>query len=281
MWARWKAAYSSWELGLSIARLRREERAALTQAGRRFRTASLEPGSEPCEPVARALAHVAELEEHARVLSERLEGSLEADRRDFRAAGSGLGRWLIVARGILDRLVLRDEAWRARHELPERQAELGLRVMAEEAARERLPAEDRERALAASAALERARGERAALLAPWGGEALPAWLRSIRAELETFATFLRDELSKKVLLRLPALAALAAAWWIAQRFSSARFEASLNHFTGEGRTGLSQAALEQLNFWLPMVVAASIAYLLATVRKRVHRRYLGEDGRLP
>ena len=251
---------------------------ALTQAGRRFRTASLEPGPDPSEPVTGALARVAELEEHARALAERLEASLETDRRDYRDAGSGIGRWLIVARGILDRLVLRDEAWRARHELPGRQADLGARVMADDAAQERLPVEDRERALEAHAALERARSERAALLAPWGGEALPAWLRSARSELETFVSFLKEELSKKVLLRLPALAALAAAWWIAEHYSSSRFESSLNHFTGEGRTGLSEAALQQLTFWLPLVVAASIAYLLATLTKRVRRRYLGEDG---
>jgi hypothetical protein len=281
MWARWKAVYASWDLDVSIARLRREEKAALTQAGRRFRTASLEPGPEPSEPVTAALARVAELEEHARALAERLEGSLEADRRDYRETGSGIGRGLIVARGILDRLVLRDEAWRARHELPGRQAELGARVMADEVARERLPAEDRERALAASAALERARSARAEVLAPFGGEVMPAWLRAVRSELETFGSFLKDELTKKVLLRLPALAAMAAVWWIAQHFSSSRFETSLNHFTGEGRTGLSAAALEQLNFWLPLVVAASMAYLLAALTKRIRRRYLGEDGPSP
>ena len=278
MWARWKAVYSSWRLDLSIARLRREERVALTQAGRRFRTATLDPGPEPSEPVTSALARVAELEEHARALAERLEGSLEADRRDYRAAGSGLGRGLIVARGILYRLVLRDEAWRARHELPGRQEELGARVMSDDAARERLPAEDRERALGASSALERARGARATLLAPWGGEVMPAWLRGLRSELETFASFLKDELSKKVVLRLPALAALGAAWWIARHYSSSRFESNLNRFTGEGRTGLSEAALEQLNFWLPLVAAASSAYLVATLTKRLRRRYLGEDG---
>jgi len=278
MLQRWKAVYASWELDLSIARLRREEKTALTQAGRRFRTASLEPGPAPSELVARALAPVAELEEHARALAERLEGSLAADRCDYRATGSGLGRWLIVVRGILDRLVLRDEAGRARHELPARQAELGARVMADDAAREQLPAEDRQRALDAHAALEGSRQARAELLAPWGGEAVPAWLRGVRTELETFFSFLKEELSKKILLRLPALAAMAAAWWIAGHYSSTRFESSLNHFTGEGRTGLSEAALEQLTFWLPLVVAAALAYLLATLTKRVRRRYLGVDG---
>jgi len=276
MLARWKAVTSTWEIDLRIRRLQREETAALTQAGRRFRTASLEPGPEPTAPVAQALARVAELEEHARILAERLAASLEVDRRDYRETNTGLGRGLIVVRGILDRLVLRDEAWRARHELPGRQAELGARVMVDEAARERLPAEDRERAMVAHAALERVREERAALLAPWGGKALPRWLRTTRNEVESFCTFVKEELTKKVYLRLPALAAMGAAWWITRHYSSLRFESNLNHFTGEGRTGLSEAALAQLEFWLPMVVAALVAYLLAAVTKRVRRRYLGE-----
>lgn len=278
MLSRWRAVSASWEPDLCIARLRREERTALTQAGRKFRTASLEPGPEPSEPVAGALARVAELEEHARALAERLEGSLEADRRDYRATGSGLGRALIVVRGVLDRLVLRDEASRARHELPAHQTELGTRVMADEAAQARLPPEDLQRALDARARLEKARSERAALLAPWGGEVLPAWLRAVRAELETFVAFLKDELSRKIVLRLPALAAMAAVWWVTEHFSSLRFESRLNHFTGEGRTGVSAAALEQLQFWLPLVIAALVAYVLAKLTKRLRRRYLGEEA---
>jgi len=276
MGARWKAVYASWELDLSIARLRREETAALAQAGRKFRTASLEPGPAPSEPVAKALASVAELEEHSRALAERLASSLEADRRDYRDTGSALGRWLVVVRGILDRLVLRDEAWRAKRELPGRQAELGTRVVADDEALARLSAEDRARWLVTRTALEKAVAERAAVLAPYGGEALPAWLRGILGEAGTFGAFVKEELTKKIYLRLPALAAMAVAWWITERFTASRFESSLNHFTGEGRMGLSEQALDLLSFWLPLIVAALVAYLMSTVTKRVRRRYLGE-----
>jgi hypothetical protein len=283
MTARWKALYASWELDLDIARLRREEAAALAQAGRKFRTASLEPaaepGQEPSNEVTRALAGVAELEERVRVLTERLVASLEADRRDYRGTGSDLGRWLIIARGVLDRLVLRDESTRARRDLPARQAELGAAILGDPAALARLPQEDRERALAARSRLERAQAGRTALLAPYGGDALPGWMRASLEELGTFGVFLREELTKKIYLRLPALAAMAAAWWITAHFTSSRFESNLNRFTGEGRTGLSEAALEQLQFWLPLVVAAMVAYVVASLSKRVRRRYLGEDGK--
>jgi hypothetical protein len=104
-------------------------------------------------------------------------------------------------------------------------------------------------------------------------------MRASLEELGTFGGFLREELTKKIYLRLPALAAMAAAWWITAHFTSSRFESNLNRFTGEGRTGLSEAALEQLQFWLPLVVAALVAYVVASLSKRVRRRYLGEDGK--
>lgn len=270
--------YASWELDLRIARLRREETAALAQAGRKFRTASLEPGPAPSEPVAKALASVAALEEHSRALAERLASSLEADRSDYRATGSQIGRWLIVVRGILDRLVLRDETSIAKRRLPGRQSELGVRVVADAEALARLPAEDRSRWLETRTALDKAVAGRAALLAPYGGETLPAWLRGALGELRTFGAFLKDELTKKIYLRLPALAAMAAAWWVTERFASSRFEASLNHYTGLGRMGLPEGALGLLSFWLPLIVAALVAYALATVTKRVRRRYLGESA---
>jgi hypothetical protein len=274
---RWKAVYASWELDLKVARLRREETAALAQAGRRFRTASMEAGAAPSEPVARALASVAELEEHARALAERLAASLEGDRRDYRTTGSEIGRWLIVARGILDRLVLRDEAWRAKRELPGRQIELGKRVAEDAEALARLPAEDRQRALETRAAVEAARAERVALLAPYGGETLPGWLRVTLAEVGSLGSFLKEELTKKVYLRLPALTAMAAAWWVTQRFTSAT-TSPFHFWNSDERTHVSESSLELLSFWLPLVAAALIAYLIATLTKRVRRRYLGESG---
>lgn len=277
MLRRWKILQESVALNRRLRRLRKEETAALAQAGRLFRTA-LEPGATPGAGVSKALAEVIELEERARVLAERLAGSLEGDRRDFRATGSALGRGLIVARGILDRLVLRDEAGSARRELPERQIELGRRVASDADAHARLPAADRQRLLEAGAARARTEAERTELLAPLGGSAWPAWVRACLAELRTFGLFLQDELVKKVYLRLPALAAMAAAWWITQRYTDSRFETRLNHFTGEGRAGLSSGEYELLSFWLPLVASALVAHVLALVARRIRRRYAGEPA---
>lgn len=267
---------ASLALDLRLRRLRREESAALAQAGRLFRTASVELGTAPSEPLATALAGVAELEERARVLTERLASSLEADRRDFRATGSALGRGLIVVRGILDRMVLRDEAGCARRALPARQRELGQRVAEDAGALARLPAADRERVEAARDARARAEQERATLLAPHGNHPLPPALRSLWGELRSFGALLRDELTRKVYLRLPALAAMGAAWWLTQRYTTARVESNLHRLTGEGRTGLSAGAYDLLSFALPLVVAALVAHLLAAVTRRIRRRYAGE-----
>jgi hypothetical protein len=282
MLRRWKVITTSLGLGLLIRRLRKEQTAALAQVGRLYRTSSLEPGSVGSEPapsdaVAQALASVAELEERLRVLSERLAGSLEADRRDFRATGSALGRGLIVVRGVLDRLVLRDEAGCARRALPERQIELGRRLLADPAALERVEPSDRQRLLEASAARARAEAERTELLAPFGNDPLPAWMRGAWDETRTFGRLLKDELTKKVYLRVPALAAMAVAWWITQRYTDSRFETNLNHFTGEGRAGLSSGEFELLTFWLPLVVSALVAHALAALTRRIRRRYAGES----
>lgn len=273
----WKVVYTSLGLALLIRRLRKEETAALAQTGRLYRTASLEQDPGPAGPVAEALASVAELEERLRVLTERLAGSLEADRRDFRATGSALGQGLIVVRGVLDRLVLRDEAGCARRALPARQTELGRRVVGDPFALERLEPADRQRGLEASAARARAEAERAELLAPFDRDALPTWLRAALEELRTFGALLKDELTKKVYLRLPALAAMAAAWWVTQRYTDSRFEANLDRFTGEGRAGLSAGEYQLLSFWLPLVVAALVAHLMTALTKRIRRRYAGES----
>ncbi len=190
--ARCKAAWGSLELDLRLKRPGRDEPQALAEAGKLFR-AGVGPAAPSSQALASALARVTALEEHERTLAQRLAASLEADRNDYRVVSSELGRWLIVARGILERLVLRDEAWRARRELPARHAELAACVLADPRAAEALPASARERVSAVRAALEHTRVERAALLVPYGGRALPPVLGAAFGELATFAAFVREE----------------------------------------------------------------------------------------
>jgi hypothetical protein len=273
---RWKVALAAFGLAATLKRLRREERTALEGAGRSFRARAEGAGAHG-EGVSAALARVAALEEHERALAQRLALSLEADRNDYRATETGVGRSLIVLRGVLDRLVVRDEAWRARRELPARLVELGAAVLADAAAAAALPEEERARAQAAEKALRDATGEREALLAPYGGEALPRGARALVAELGTFLGFVREELSKKLILRLPALAAMGVAWWVTHRFTVSRRERWMNELLGRER-GLSEGAVDWLTFWLPLLAAALVAYLLFTVRRRIRRRYLGGEG---
>ncbi len=273
---RWRAVAANFELGVRLRGLRQAESLALERAGKCFHTVPTRPETPWAAPVADALLRVAALQEYERALAQRLAASLEADRKDYRATEANLGRWLIVVRGILDRLVVRDEAWRARRELPAHLRELGARVMADAAAAEALPADERTRAVAAQKALRDATSEREALLAPFGGQVLPNPLRLLVAEFTTFCEFVREELSKKVVLRLPAFAAMGAAWWVTHRFTSGRFEGRLNRYFGVGRTELSPEAIDWMSFWLPVLAAALVAYLLSTLTKRVRRRYLDE-----
>lgn len=275
---RWRAVAAHFELGWRLRGLRQAESEALERAGRCFHAVPAGPEALWAPPVADALARVVALVEHERELAQRLAASLEADRRDYRATEADLGRWLIVVRGILDRLVVRDEAWRARRELPGRLRELGARVMADAAAAEALPADERTRATAAQKALRDATIEREALLAPYGGQVLPNPLRLLVGEFATFFEFVREELTKKVYLRMPALAAMGAAWWVTHRFTSGRFEGRLNRYSGIGRAELSPEAIDWMSFWLPVLAAALVAYLLSTLTKRVRRRYLGEGN---
>jgi hypothetical protein len=271
--SRWNAVYASWVLDLRRARLRREEARALERVGKSFRAAA--PPDAVAAPVAEASAAVGALEERQRTLAQRLAESLEADRRDYRATGTSIGRALIVVRGILDRLVLRDEAWRARHALPATVAELGRRVLLDPSSSAVLPPAERQQGAEACAELQRATREREALLAPYGGEVVPRWLRAVLDELATFGSFVRNELTTRIFMRLPALAAMAAAWWVAHRFTTS---SRWNWMKGEPRTGLPPQTLELLSFWLPLLAAAFVAYLMASVGRRLRKRYLDESG---
>ncbi len=273
--ARWRVVWADFELELRLRRLRRELDAAQAEVGKAFRARAV-ASAVLDEPLAGALARVVVLEERERELAQRLADSLAADRRDYRAVASGIARGLIVVRGILDRLVVRDEAFGARRELPRRRTELGACVQADERAAARLPDEVRRAADEARAAFERVRSERALLLAPFDGQALPRPLAALLREFATFAAFLRVELTKKIVLRLPALAAMAAGWWLARHYTSSR----LPHWlTGDGRGRLSEDTLALLAFWLPLLAAALAAYASYSLSRRVRRRYLESDPR--
>ncbi len=260
-------------LDLEQARELRAERNARVRAGAALCARDEPPPESAGAELAGAWREARRLVARRTELDARLAESLELDRRDYRACASALGRALVVARGLLERLRLREEAWRERSTLGTRLSELAQVALDDAGLAARIPAGERAEIERARAAVQRATRARVELLAPYGGAALPAWLRALLGELALFGRFLREELTRKLLLRLPALAAMAVAWWLTRRYTTSAFEAGWHSLTGEGRAGLSRATLERLQFWLPLVAAALTAYLATTLARRVRRRY--------
>jgi hypothetical protein len=100
-------------------------------------------------------------------------------------------------------------------------------------------------------------------------------VRSLGNELRTFAGFLRVELKNRIFLRLPALAAMAMAWWLAHAYAESRLAEVVEDFLGL-RHGLSEVARDRLAFWLPLFTAALVAYGLHKLTRHVRRIYLDE-----
>ncbi len=271
---RWNTAFAAWRVDRQLAAARRRAASARERAGRAFReTTSTHPGSLP-EPVGAALARVSALEDRRQALVSRLAASFETDRRDYTDTASAWGRWLVVVRGALDRLVLREEARRARRELPRHYLELASFALVDPELALHIPADLRSEVELARESIQRAERERAALIDPVGGEPAARWLLALRREGRTFVAFVWTELSKKLVLRLPAIGAMLVAWWIARNYTTSWVEAGWHDLTGKGRKGISDAAMERMHFWLPLLAAAFVAYLSTYVSKRVRRRYL-------
>ena len=266
--ARFKAVRCAWRLDYLLVRERTGETKARVAAGRALRA---ELGSLPesaGERVRVAWERIDVLEGRERELAGRLASSLQADRQDYRGTSSDWGRWLVVVRGVLDRLVLREEARRARKDLPGYTAELGAAAVLDHELAEKVGDEARGELERTRATIERLERERSELLAPWGGEPLPRWLDVLFEELGTFGGFVWNELTKKFVVRLPALVAMLVAWWLTHHFTTSKIEPGSIE-----RPLVSPEMMDQLQFWLPLIAAALAAYLTAAFSHRIRKRY--------
>ena len=269
---RWQAIWRARTLERRLRAAERREREALARIGRAVHARGPLDERHGAGTLQTAL-HDSETQLAA--WNARLSGSLDADRADYAIASPSM-RWLVVARGVLDRSVVRERVRFLGRQEAARRAELGAKVVEwnAPAVLERAAQADLADVAGARADASALRAERDALLAPWGGQALPGWAREVKG----FARYLWFELRPKLLPRLPALAGLIAGWWVARQFTDSPWDAALSFFgIGEDRTAVSSETKARLAFWVPLVAAALCAYVGARLGARVHRRYMPSD----
>jgi hypothetical protein len=258
--ARARVAWNAWGLERRAARARRDERRALASAGRTLLDAHLP------EDLHEHAERIRQLDQRMASLHADLVQSLEADRSDFARASERM-RWCVIARGLLDRVFLREEARKARHELPAAESELGRAAFEPRHAglRERLPSEIVRAIEECRAIAQAAEQERARRLAPYGEEPLPRAVAWILRELGSLGRHLGRQLSIKLFLRAPALAALVAGWWVGRWYTKEWWD-PFDWFH-------DRSTRQRLGFWLPILAAAACAWAMALVTRWVQRRY--------
>ncbi len=105
--------------------------------------------------------------------------------------------------------------------------------------------------------------------------AVPVIAGHAAREVTALARPFVDEVRTRALPRLPALAGLAAGWWIARTYTDSRFSATL-HALGIGsgpRRVVSTERLHAMQFWLPVVAAAVCSYASGRIAALVRARY--------
>jgi hypothetical protein len=261
------AAFVSWKLEWSIGRARRKERVALRILGGAL------AGSAAVGRLVDEVRSRGHAEDH---LQTALRGSVEEDRADF-ASASARARPFVVIRGVAARAVLRDRlraARRAREETRERLGRAALDGSAN-VSREAFVADALVRAREARARFSALVTERAALLAPFGGSAWPDWMHGAGRETSALAAAFIRVLRSQFVPRLPAVAALAAGWWVAATFTDSQLVATLHSWgIGQGpRWAVSTESFEAMRFWFPIGAAAICSYLGNRFAGSIRARY--------
>ena len=272
--SQWAAAFSSLSLDRRLRAASKVERKLLVDAGKH-----LSALPEPAQPDLQALKDriTPEIDLLASLRSE-LKHSLENDRRDYKKA-SQLMRWVVIARGMLDRLILRDRIRSHRKECDQMMHDLGLLACdgQHDAAHAALPEGLRHGLQGSRRDIAALREERTALLAPWNGQAWPEWLANGIRETKELGHHIGSQISRKLFLRTPALGALIAAWWIANTYTSNSLEMIGQKLGFGGRTAISHQTLERMSFWVPIFAAGLASYLTTVLAKQVQKKYAPPD----
>ncbi len=271
MWRRIAALPRAARLNADVHLARRREARALAAAGE---AACDAPGLGTSAEVAHALEDAATLRARRDAARRAEAASLDADRADWADAPPWL-KLVIVARGLLVRSVARAQRRRIERALAAHLATIGAEAIATPQIATALPdhvrgsvEQERERA-------ERAAAERAQLLAPFGGRALPTSVGAGLREVSRAGVGLLRELRSRLVPRLPGVVGLAAGWWVAHAFTASRW-ADLTERLGLRHGGpwvVSGETYERLEFWVPLVAAALCAYLGSRFWRSLERRY--------
>jgi hypothetical protein len=261
------AAMTSARLGWKIARARRVERSALRILGGAL------AGSAAVGRLVDEVRRSGHAEDH---LQTAIRASLEEDRADY-AGASARARPFVVLRGVAARAVLRDRLRAARRTREETRERLGKAAVEStgNVSREPFVADALGRAREARSRLSALVAQRAALLAPFGGSALPDWLHGAARESSAFGSAFLRVLRDQCIPRLPALAALAAGWWVANTFTDSELAAALHSWgIGHGpRWSVSTETFEAMRFWFPIGAAAVCALAGDRLTARIRARY--------
>jgi hypothetical protein len=224
-----------WEAWLA----RRDEREALLLLGE-----SLPPSAD-----------VEALDDKVKTLERMLAVSMVRDRADYAAVASW-ARPLVVARGLLDRAVMR--------------------------ALQRRAAKDRADACVklAAASLESAQGAQAvsareASTCARTANAQVGPLPLVAREAGHFGRYVWKEARGQLLPRVPALIGLGVGFWIAQTFTDSQLSATLHAWgLGSGpRHAVRGETLRAMSFALPLFAAALTSYAGSRLGALIEARY--------
>lgn len=205
-----------------------------------------------------------------------MRASLEEDRADY-AAASSWGRPFVILRGVAARAVLRDRLRLARRGRDEGRERLGRAALdgGVNLSREPFVIDAANRARDARARLSALVGERSELLEPFEGSLLPDWTNTVGREASALGSSFTRVLGNQLVPRLPALAGLAAGWWVTSTFTDSHLVAMLHSWgIGDGpRYAVSAETLDSMRFWIPIGAAAICSYLGNRFAAKLRARY--------
>ncbi len=179
-------------------------------------------------------------------LSAALATSLETDRAAYGSVVPWL-RPLVMLRGLCDRAVLHHQLQRCRRDLGVCHEALGRAALA--------------------LSVEQPR--------PLAGEPRPQWLSMLTHEGRALGAAVGHQLHSRLAPRVSALAGLAAGWWVASTYTDSHLR-SIMSSVGISRGGthvVSSTTYKAMSFWLPILAAATCAYLGDRLARAIRDRY--------